>query len=249
MKSMQSELGSLREEQTAQQVERNQVLEGLKRVEAVTNKLNQIEAVQESHGNRLTMHDDAIKRNKLKAEEGEKRIDKLEEKMLSLDQKPFDMRHCNAVAREVREMEKREKNIVLFNVPESTDKEEEERKQADMEKVANIFKELGFPGLQPTKLVRIGTTGKYARKILVSLKTVDECERVVKKGKENTLLNNGVFVTRDRTYNQRQEARLFRLEKEREEREGTAASTGGVGRGGGGVRGGGRGRGRIKGSI
>ena len=62
--------------------------------------------------------------------------------MEKIDQNAIGMRQCNAVAREVREMEKREKKIVIFNVPESTEKEEEDRIKADVEKVDEVLKQL-----------------------------------------------------------------------------------------------------------
>ena len=92
--------------------------------------------------------------------------------------------------------------------------------------------------------------GRYPRKVLVVLQSVKECETILKKG-EMTQLSNDVFLSRDRTFNQRQEARLFRAEKEKEEREGGGVTRGrgrGTGRGPGRPRGGGgRGRGSVRG--
>ena len=94
----------------------------------------------------------------------------------------------------------------------------------------------------------MGMKGRYPRKVLVVLQSVKECEDVLKKG-QMTELANDVFLSRDRTFNQRQEARLFRAEKEKEEREGSGATRGrGRGRGPGRPRGGGgRGRGSVRG--
>ena len=89
----------------------------------------------------------------------------------------------------------------------------------------------------------MGMKGRYPRKVLVVLQSVKECEDVLKKG-QMTELANDVFLSRDRTFNQRQEARLFRAEKEKEEREGSGA-TRGRGRG----RGRGPGRPRINATL
>ena len=146
--------------------------------------------------------------------EGEERINKLEEKMAKIDQSAIDMRQCNAVAKEVREMEKRERNIVVFNVPESTEKEEEDRRKDNLRRTEEILKELGFADSRPKNLMRIGKTGRFPQQIRVTLQKVKECERVVRTCRDGPTLTNGVFVTRDRTFNQRQEAKLFRIEKE-----------------------------------
>ena len=102
--------------------------------------------------------------------------------------------------------------------------------------------------IKPQKVIRVGVKGRYPRKVLVVLQSVKECETVLKKG-EMTQLSNDVFLSRDRTFNQRQEARLFRAEKEKEERESGGATRGrGRGRGPGRPRvGGGRGRGSVRG--
>ena len=114
MKLIKSELGTIRQSQEEQQTEREQVLEGLKAVEAVVKKLDRIEAVQETHEQRISTHDEEIKTNSLKREEGEKRIKKLEDQVRNIDPQTFDLRQCNAVAKEVREIEKKSKKRCLF---------------------------------------------------------------------------------------------------------------------------------------
>lgn len=153
--------------------------------------------------------------------------------MEQIDQNAIGMRQCNAVAREVGEMEKREKRIVFFNVPESTEKEEEDKAKADVLRVLEV---LNFVGSRPKYLGRIGKTGRFPSQILVSLQTVEECERVVKISRER--LKGDIFVNHDRTYNQRQEAKLFRMEKEEEEKNGDVSQPG---------RGGSKARGRPRG--
>ena len=117
-------------ERAEQQTEREKVIEGLKAVEVVAKKLEQIEVVQEAHDKRLKAHDELIKNNKLKAEEDGKRIKTLEDQIQNTsssgDPSVGDLRQCNAVAKEVRELEKREKNLVFFNVPEASEQENDE---------------------------------------------------------------------------------------------------------------------------
>ena len=106
--------------------------------------------------------------------------------------------------------------------------------------------------IKPQKVIRVGVRGRYPRKVLVIMPSVKECETVLQKG-GMAQLTNDVFLSRDRTFNQRQEARLFRAQKEKEEREfggttrgrgrgagrgpGRPRGRGGAGRGGGSVRG------------
>ena len=262
MKSIKTELSTIQQGQADQQSEREQVLESLKVVKAVAEKLDRIETVQESHENRLSSHDEEIKKNTKKREEEEERINRLEERMEKIDQNAMSMRQCNTVAREVREMEKREKRIVFFNVPESTEKEEEDKIKRDVQKVEEVLKELNFEGGPPKHLGRIGKTGmRYPRQILVSFQTAEECEGVVRKCRDGPKLTGDIFINHDRTFNQRQEAKLFRMEREEEEKDGDVSQSarngakprgrprgrGGAGRGGGGRGGVGGGRGGSRG--
>ena len=101
--------------------------------------------------------------------------------------------------------------------------------------------ELGIEGVKPSKVIRVGYEGRYARKALAIFNSTDEVERILSSA-EQIKLTNDIFLTRDRTYNQREEARLYRLEKEKEEKDGALAQRG---------RGRGRGRppGRNSGSV
>ena len=247
IKSIKSELSTIKDgqaeqqaERVEQQAERAQVMEGLKAVEAVARKLEKIEEVQDKHEQKLTKQDEAIKKTSQKCEQGEERINMLEEKMKKFDQNGFDLRRCNTVAKEVREMEKRERNLVIFNIPDSKEEVEEDREKADLREVESVFKELGLENIQPKNIGRIGKIGgRYPQQIRVILRTVDECESILKKCRDGTMLKNNVFITRDRTFNQRQEAKLFRLGEDNGE---IGQPEGGKGGGGG------RGRGRPRGS-
>ena len=243
MKSIQTELGAIKDTQGKQEAEREKVLKGLKVVEALAKRMEHVEERQDKQDQQIAKHDDVLRKNSQKAEEGERKIKKLEDRMEKVektDQSAFDMRQCNAVAREVREMEKREKNVIFFNVPEAKEGEEDEGKKADWLKVKKILQELGLGEIQPIEARRIGKTGKYPRKIQLILATREECKKIVKKGRDGLTLADNIFLTRDRTFHQRQEARLFRMEKEKEEEEETTTTTQPE-------RGRGRGRGRPRG--
>ena len=138
--------------------------------------------------------------------------------MLNYEGKTFDMRRCNAVALEVREMGgKREKKVVIFNAPEST----EQRRTTTRKRL--IWN-------KPWKSLRSSASKEFDRLALsgprrdpaetpqrprsssdpAAFQTAEERERIVKKGWDGPALKNGVYITRDRTYNQRKEARKRR---------------------------------------
>ena len=84
MGMIRTELSSLKQGQAAlqtdraeQQAERTKVIEGLKAVEAVAKRMERIEEVQEKQEQQLGKHDDALKKNSQKVEEGEKKMKKL----------------------------------------------------------------------------------------------------------------------------------------------------------------------------
>ena len=106
-------------------------------------------------------------------------------------------------------------NFVVWNVPESTAEAAENRKKYDEAKVRDVLKELKVEGLAIKNVVRSGLKGgRFPRKIKVILQTKEDCNTVLEKS-VSADLSNDVKISRDQTYNQRQEARLFRLEKER----------------------------------
>ena len=247
MKKSQDEQHSLfselKKSQDDQQKERERVLEGLKVMETVAIKIDKIEKTQETHEERLNEQAIKIQKGTENLEREKERITVMEERMDKIDADALNVRQTNAVVREIREIEKREKNIIFCNIPESEDESAEERKKEDEKRIAEILREMKADEVKPSKVIRVGVKGRYPRKVLVILQSVKECESVLKKA-ETTQLSNNVFLSRDRTYNQRQEARLFRAEKEREEREGAVSK-----RGRQSTRGAGRGPGRPRGST
>ena len=90
-------------------------------------------------------------------------------------------------------------------------------KKYDEKKVEETLKELKIEGIKPTKVIRVGHKGRFPRKALAIFSTVDDCKRVLRSA-EGTKLSNDIFLTRDRTYNQRQEARLYCFERKKEDK-------------------------------
>ena len=247
--TIQTEISTIKKGQSDQQKETEKVLESLKVMETVVKKIENIEGVQANHEDRLTAQECAKGKSDEKLEAGLRRLEEVEKKLGQLEDEPprnrtndgtLDVRLTNAVVREVREIEKREKNFMVWNIPESTE-ESEDREKYDETKVKDVLKELGMESIPLGNVARMGDKGgRYPRKIRVIVNTTEDCKKIIKAGESNRLPDN-VRLSRDRTFHERQEARLFREEKEEEQREPpmAAAVQRGGGRGGGG-RGGGR---------
>ena len=93
---------------------------------------------------------------------------------------------------------------------------------------------------RPVNVVRVGINGRFPKKVLVILRTNRECEQVMQNAEKTTLPDN-IWISRDRTWNQREEARLLREEKEKEENQEASQR--------GRPRGAGKGPGRPKGTA
>ena len=242
------------------------MLEGIKVVETVVKRMEDIEKTQVEHGERLQEQEAITKKHKEKIEEtverttamekklddiDSKKIGSMEERMRKIESSALDVKLTNAVVKEIRQMEKNEKNFMVWNVAESPSDEAESRKKHDESAIYDILKEIDIENIEISNVIRVGNKGgRYPRKIKVALRTSKDCQRVMSNAEDLAKpLKNDVIISHDRTFNQREEARLFRVEKEKEENEGTA-SQGGAGGGGGRGRGRGRGKGpgRPKGS-
>ena len=134
MKSIKTELTTIKEGQAEV-------------VEAVVKRLERVEDVQEKQeALQLVTHEAAIKKNTKKVEEGDKRIKKMEEQVGKINRDMSDevkrMRQTNAVVREIREIEKCEKNIIFGNIPEPSGETAEGQKSEDEARLSEIFKEL-----------------------------------------------------------------------------------------------------------
>ena len=242
-----AELDGIKKGQEEQQEERKKVLEGLQKIDDIAQRVGKVEETQADNKARLDAQEEILKKATEKVEQTTKKTAELEDRLDKLDGDQLSIRQTNAVVKEIREIEKREKNLVFANIPESKATETDERIEHDEEKVKEILAELKIDDLKPRKVIRVGHEGRYARKVLAIFKSTEECERIAKAAEEVTLAND-VFIARDRTYNQRQEARMYRLEREREENKGVAPQRGrGTGRGGRGGRTRGRNRGSMRG--
>lgn len=212
MNSIKTELGTIKEGQAEV-------------VEAVTKRMDRIEDVQEKQDQRLSTNEVAIKENAKKVEEGEKRTSIIEKKLEMINSDAVNVKQINAVVRELRDIENTRKNLVICNLPESSNEDPNERKKDDEKKVDEVFKQLKAEDVKPRNLIRVGHRGKYPKKLLVILNSEKDSEKILVNAEETTLPND-VWLSRDRTFNQREGARLFHAEKKENEEAGAAPTRG-----------------------
>lgn len=212
--------------QEGQQAEQKRVLEGIKVVETLVKRMEEIEKTQADHGERLSEQEASTRKNAEKIIETENKTSALERRIEGMDSDAVSVKQINAVVRELRDMDNSRKNLVICNLPESSKEEAEERKKEDEEKVSEIFRQLKAADIKPRNVIRVGHRGRYPKKLLVILNSEVESERILGIA-EKSKLPNDVWLSRDRTYNQREGARLFHAEKgEQEEIEGAASQKG-----------------------
>lgn len=228
--SIRDEMKTLKQGQEEQQAERAQVLKGLKMMETVARKVEAVETAQASLETKVDGHEAVLNQQGGKIKENDARLTQLEDRIKKVDSEAINIRQVNAAVRELREVEKRGRNFIIYNVPESTADTSEQRKTFDEGKVKEILLDLKITDIQPKNVIRVGVkNGKYPRMILVVLSAITDCERIL-KSVEVTQLKGDIAIGRDRTYNQRMEARQYRLDKEKEEK-GAEVATAARGRG------------------
>ena len=233
--SIQTEIVTIKKSQEDQKGEVKEVLDGLKRMEEVANKVDRIEEEQGRTSEQIRAQGETLRENTEKVAEACKRASDLEERLNEMDKEALNVRQTNAVVREIQEIEKRGKNLIFCKIPEASTEDTEDGKKQDEDTIKGLLRMLEAEEVKPVKVRRVGERGQLPRRILVQLESVADCEKVLHNSWE-TELPDEAFVTKDRTYNQRQEARRYRLEREKEERDGVAPQ----GRGRGGKRGPGR---------
>ena len=192
-------------------------------VEAVVKRLERVEEVQEKQEAQIVTHEAAIKQNTKKVEEGDKRIietetrtSAIEQRLDRMDENAVSVKQTNSIIRELQNIEKAERNFVIANLPESSKEEAQERKKDDEKKIHEVLVALKMDEFRPLNVVRVGSNGRFPKKLLVIMRTKRECEQILQSAEETSLPDN-IWISRDRTWNQREEARLFREEKEKEE--------------------------------
>ena len=194
---------SMEEDRQERRTQISEINEKLHSISGLTTKVEKIETEIATHDDRLSKLETKIETKIEKSKPGE-----------------IDVRQTNAIIRELREIESREKNLIFSNIPEPVSQLPENRKQEDLEKTLNILKALEITDIMPIKVIRVGKKGNYPRKLLVITHSTSNCEKILEKA-ETTRLDNNVFISRDRTFNQREEARLYKEEKDKSEQPNT----------------------------
>ena len=230
IETLHTEMVVIKKGQEGQQIEQERVLEGIKVVETVVKRMESIEKTQADQGERLLEQEASTRKINDKIQETDERTTAIEKRLAEIDSDAVSVRQTNAIIREMRQLEREEKNLVISNLPESIENEAEERKKEDEKRVSAVLAELKNEQIKPTNVIRIGRGNP--RKLLVIFRTTDECKRILQSAEKATLQND-VWLSRARTWNEREEARLFREEKGKEEAEGAAPPQRGRPRGSG----------------
>lgn len=126
------------------------------------------------------------------------------------------------VTKEINERERRKKNVMMFNVKESSSDDVNTRKEHDSKSVKEICKELGVDKTtRVVKSVRIGprpTDATKPRPLKVELNNEESKQKLVGKSKNLSQSSKEeltkVFVTRDLTPTQREELKEMLNQKE-----------------------------------
>ena len=111
IQNLHSEMKEIKQGQEDQQVERERVIEGLKVVESVAIRVDKIETMQASQETRISENEVGVQENAKQIGENRAKTADLEERINKIDSDALNMRQTNAVVREIREIEKREKNV------------------------------------------------------------------------------------------------------------------------------------------
>ena len=229
IENLHTEMVVIKKGQEGQKAEQERVLEGIKVVETVVKRMEGIERIQADHGERLLEQEASTRKNQEKIAETADRTSAIEKRLEKLDSDAVCVKQTNAIIRELRDIETKERNLMICNLPESSMEEAEGRKKEDEKRVCDIFAELKADQIKPVNVIRVGFKGRYPRKTLVILHSTDESEKILQNA-EKTKLSNEVWISRDRTWNQREEARLFREEKQKQESAGAVPQRGRPGR-------------------
>lgn len=123
---------------------------------------------------------------------------------------------CNQgdeVFQEIEDRKRREKNVMVYNISESTEENVEARIQFDTQQVSNLF--IGILGDEaPVKVIRVGKKGNKPRPIRVIFANESVVTKILKN--RNKISPAAIKVGPDRTFQQR--AHFKELKKQLEER-------------------------------
>ena len=120
-------------------------------------------------------------------------------------------------AKEKAQDEERQRNIIIYRLPESDDDDQDKRKDYDKSLFEKLSKnELGIAGVKPTKIIRLGRRDpELTRPLLVTTPTVMDKRRIM--ASLNKLKNasedfSNISVSNDLTKEERQERQNLVLE-------------------------------------
>ena len=150
-------------------------------------------------------------------------VNRLEQRMESLENnnysentaQPASTSTINETLNEQKERENRAKNIILFNIPESSKPNPQDRTKEDTDFVTRVFQTLEIEDYDIDKCIRLGkkVSGK-SRLTRVTLKSQESKGNVLRKSRalENSEDFSDIYIRPDLTRLQRTEQRMLRDE-------------------------------------
>ena len=204
----------------------------LQRSKTIEERLSNIEATMEEKADKATVCDLERRMEALEhkiSDELEVDLKKMNDQMKNVVVDKGEEKHNHLVKldtnisdnvelslKEMEDRSRRKENLVIFNVPESSSEDREERKLYDISEVVDIFKDLKIdtPVSNPVRLGLKTSDSKYPRPLRVTVPDEETKWRVVKEaknlattGKENHVR---VFIKRDMTRFEREQDATLR---------------------------------------
>lgn len=126
-------------------------------------------------------------------------------------------RLASSLVVEQREKEKRQLNIILHNLPESTAPEGVKRKEDDIKRCVSIFQEYLGPSVSITKAIRIGRKSEKTRLLKLTLSSMQDKSLILKnklklRSSGNPEYIRKLFVTPDLTPGEQKRHKELRLQ-------------------------------------
>ena len=119
---------------------------------------------------------------------------------------------------EVEQRQRRVNNLMIFDLPESTEGPLEDRRKLDENSIQELFSETGAVGISPITVRRVGRIVEgQCRPLKVEMSATADVYKVLRSGRKlrNSSRYSRVFVSKDLTKHQQEEARNLRTELKR----------------------------------
>ena len=115
IQNIHSEMVDIKKNQDGQKVEQERMMEGIKKVETVVCRIEEIEKVQAGHEKRLDEQEARTLKNTKNIGETEQRTTAVEKRLERLESDGVSVKQTNAIIRELRAIDKADRNFFIAN--------------------------------------------------------------------------------------------------------------------------------------